>query len=177
MSLAYRSPLDRAYGLAGMTISLASLDALANIVSVSLDTDGPMVAFCNSYYYGYSQSASPKAQWVRLLQNYRIAASLVIGNILSRCLVQPAGTPGIHADPSDMLNEAYRDIAADGRDICQLDVDEIRAFYRDILQSQYRIFSNTRLHPALRSLVATLQEQRTLTGRELAEEMMALHII
>lgn len=175
--LAYRSEADRAYGLAGMTISLASLEALGDVASVSLDAPGPMVAFSTAFFYGSSQSASPKALWQRLLRNYQVASSLVVGNVLARCLVQPSGTPGVQADPTDMLDEAYKGIEADGRDICQLEDDEVRAFYSDTLMRQRRLFANTRLHQPLRTLVDILRERRTLSGREIAEELHYLRIL
>ena len=60
-NLTYQNEDDRAYGLAGMAISLAALDALDNVVFVSLDSDGPMVHFTHSYYLCGSPVLSPKA--------------------------------------------------------------------------------------------------------------------
>ena len=51
LTLHYSNEDDRAYGLAGMAISLAALDAIDRISSVSLDAEGPMVTFSHSYYY------------------------------------------------------------------------------------------------------------------------------
>ena len=44
-NLTYLNEDDRAYGLAGMAISLAAFDAIDRVASVSLDSEGPMVNF------------------------------------------------------------------------------------------------------------------------------------
>ena len=51
ITLAYQNEDDRAYGLAGMTISLAALRAIDRVVRISLDSDGPMVEFSQEYYF------------------------------------------------------------------------------------------------------------------------------
>ena len=51
MTLTYLNEDDKAYGLAGMAISLAALDAIDRVAGVSLDSDGPMVTFSHQYYF------------------------------------------------------------------------------------------------------------------------------
>jgi hypothetical protein len=60
MTLQYKDEEDRAYGLAGMAISLAALDAIDNVTSVSIDTEGPMVTFSEEFYFSGSPTVSPK---------------------------------------------------------------------------------------------------------------------
>jgi hypothetical protein len=49
--LKYKNEDDRCYGLAGMTITLAALDAIDRVVAISLDDDF-MVDFINEYCVG-----------------------------------------------------------------------------------------------------------------------------
>ena len=63
LTLAYLNEDDRAYGLAGMMISLASLRAIDRVAEVSLDSEGPMVEFSHEYYFPGSPSISPKSTW------------------------------------------------------------------------------------------------------------------
>lgn len=169
--LAYRSEEDRCYGLAGMTIALASLEAIDRVVRVSVDEVGPMVLFSNEFYWGGSQSASPKAQWQMLMRNYQITSSLALSNVLARCLVRDKG-----ADPTDMLKALYPAIESDGREYCELEDDEIEQFYDSMLHQSRRIFGNARLHPIVDELARIIAKRRTLTGREIAEELHYLRL-
>ena len=58
LTLKYQNEDDKAYGLAGMAIALAALDALDRVAGVSLDSDGPMVTFSNEFYF----SALPRCR-------------------------------------------------------------------------------------------------------------------
>jgi hypothetical protein len=170
--LAYRNEDDRCYGLAGMAISLATLDAIDRVVEISIDAKGPMVTFSNEFFWGSSQSASPKASWQRLMQNYQITTSLALANVLSRCLIRDKGS-----DPAEMLAELMPVIKAEGREVCELEDDEIHNFYDNTLMRANRIFSNRRIYPVVDELARILARRRTLSGREIAEELHYLRLI
>lgn len=106
------------------------------------------------------------------MRNYQITSTLALSNVLSRCLVRERG-----ADPADMLAALYPVIAQEGREICQLEDDEIRRFYDNSLMKAHRTFGNPRLHPYIDRLAEVITRRRTLSGREIAEELHALHII
>lgn len=169
--LAYRNEDDRCYGLAGMAISLASLDAFDRVVEVSIDAKGPMVVFSNEFFWGASQSASPKAVWQRLMNNYHLTTSLAVSNVLSRCLVRDKG-----ADPAEMLARLKPAIRDEGREVCVLEDDEIEIFYDNTLRSMQRIFSNRRIYPLVDELARILARRRRLSGREIAEELHYLRL-
>ena len=170
--LGYRGEEDRSYALAGMAISLASLDALDRVASVSIDYAGPMVEFTGEFYYGGSPSVSPKATWHRLIDNYRLTSSLAISNVLARCLARDGGT-----DPTDMLNELFPTLRSEGEEICRLEADELDAFISSILSQANRIFGNPRLRNPLTQLAGIIRRERILSGRSLAEEMHYLRLI
>ena len=88
MTLTYLNEDDKAYGLAGMAISLAALDAIDRVAGVSLDSDGPMVTFSHQYYFSGSPSISPKTTWDNLLRNFYITSAMVISNVMSRSMVR-----------------------------------------------------------------------------------------
>lgn len=171
MTLSYSNEDDRAYGLAGMAISLAGLDAIDTVVDISLDADGPMVNFSQEYYYSLSPVVSPKSVWENLIRNFHITASMVVGNVLARSLVR------LHEDlPKDVEREIFAEIEAEGEDTCGLEKDEIEAFYNRILTQHRRIFSNPRLHPAINRLAGIISRRRRLSGLELREEMTYLQL-
>lgn len=172
ITLSYANEDDRAFGLAGMAISIAALDALDRISSITLDTDGPMVTFSNQYYFAVSPSVSPKAVWDNLLRNYQITSTMVLSNVMARSLVRA------HSEvPEEVLAEIRSGIEEEGRNTCELEDDEIEAFYQRMLAYSRRIFANPRVHPAVERFARTISLRRSLTGREIAEEMEMLQLI
>lgn len=173
LTLYYSNEDDRAYGLAGMAIILAALDAMDRVSSVSLDADGPMVTFSHTYYYSGSPSVSPKATWDHLISNLYLTSTMVVGNVLARSLVRM----GEKELPAEALREVRKTIEEEGRDTCSLEPDEIDALYDRTLTVSRRIFGNPRLHPAIKEFANTISRRRTLSGMELADELHLLQLI
>ena len=171
-TLSYLNEDDKAYGLAGMAISLAALDAMDRVAEVSLDTAGPMVTFSNQYYFSGSPSISPKATWDNLLHNYYVTSAMVISNVMARSLVR------LRRDvPSDVMKKIHEEIAEEGRDVCSLEDDEIETIYDKTRSYMGRIFRNPRLHPAIEDFARTLSRRRSLSGNEIIDELRALSLI
>lgn len=171
-ALNYKSEEDRAYGLAGMVIAVASMDAIDRVSMISLDSEGPMVTFSNEFYYPGSQSASPKATWHRLLENFQITSAMAISNVLSRRYVYEHTT-----DIDDMLPPLREAMTLEGKDVCALEEDEIDRVFRNMLSYSQRIFGNRRLSPLIDEFAGILARRRTLTGREIAEELSLLQML
>lgn len=171
ITLNYSNEDDKAYGLAGMTISLASLDAIDKVVGISLDADGPMVTFSQEYYYSLSPAVSPKLVWENLIRNYHITASMVVANLLARSLVRLG-----EEAPKDLLDIVYGEIESEGEETCGLEKDEIAAFYNKIVMQNRRIFGNPRLRPAIADLARTISRRRTLSGLEIRDELSSLQL-
>lgn len=172
LSLQYSNEDDRAYGLAGMAISLAALNAFDRIAEVSLDGDDTMVEFSNEYYFSGSPSISPKSTWDNLVQNFHITASMVISNVMSRSMVR------MHRDvPVEVLGTLHEEILREGRDSCGLEDDEIDALFNRTLNYSRRIFANPRLHPAIDEFARIISRRRTLSGNEIRDELRMLQII
>lgn len=172
MTLAYTNEDDKAYGLAGMAISLAALDAIDRVSSITLDTDGPMVTFSHQYYFSGSPSISPKTTWDNLLHNFYITSAMVMSNVMARSLVR------LREDvPAELMNEIHNEILAEGRDTCSLEDDEIDTLYDKTRTYMGRIFRNPRLHPAINDFAHLLARRRSLSGNEILDELRALSII
>ncbi len=170
--LSYKNEEDRTYGLTGMAVALAYMDALDRVASISLDSDGPMVTFSNEFYYLGSQSASPKAVRRKLTENYQLTSVLAVSNVLSRCYVHE------HISPADELLEPLREaIGAEGKETLDLDDDEIEQVFSRVVSYSRRIFGNLRLHPLIDKFAGTIGRRRTLTGREIAEELEYLRML
>lgn len=172
MTLHYINEDDRAYGLAGMAISLAALDAIDRIADISLDAEGPMVSFSHEYYFSGSPSISPKATWNNLIHNFYITSSMVVSNVMARSLVRLG-----EEVPEALLGSIREEMEAEGIDTCSLEKDEVDRMYMRSLSGMRRIFSNRRLHPAIRQFAGVLSRRRTLTGTEIYDELRALRLI
>lgn len=172
ITLTYLNEDDKAYGLAGMAISLAALDAIDRVAQVSLDAAGPMVTFSHQYYFSGSPSISPKTTWDNLLHNFYITSAMVISNVMARSIVR------LGCDvPQEILDTIHNEIAAEGRDACSLEDDEIDALYDKTRSYMGRIFRNPRLHPAIEEFARTLSRRRSLSGNEILDELRALSLI
>lgn len=171
LTLHYANEDDRAYGLAGMAISLAALDAIDRVVEFSLDADGPMVTFSNEYYFTSAPAVSPKAVWEMLMRNLHITASMVISNVMARSLVR------LNEEiPAEVISEVYDRIAEEGKETCGLEEDEVRSFYDKTYYGQLRVFSNPRLRPAIDELARLFSRRRHLSGMELRDELELLRL-
>lgn len=171
ISLHYSNEDDRAYGLAGMAISAAALDAMDRVAAVSID-DEPMVSFSHAYYFSGSPSISPKTTWENLLQNFQITTAMVISNVMARQMVR------MHREiPQELLDQLHAEIAEEGRESCSLEDDEIDTLFNKTRSYMGRIFRNPRLHPAINDFARTISRRRTLSGREIIDELRTLSLI
>ncbi len=172
LTLTYVNEDDKAYGLAGMAVSLAALDAIDRVASVSLDADGPMVTFSNQYYFSSSPAISPKTVWDNMLHNFYITSAMVISNVMARSLVR------LKQDvPAEISEAVFNQIAEEGRDSCSLEDDEIHTLYDKTRVYMGRIFRNPRLHPAIDEFARTLSRRRSMSGNEILDELRALSLI
>ena len=171
LTLYYSNEDDRAFGLAGMTVSLAALDALDRIVEISLDADGPMVTFSNEYFFSASPAVSPKSVWENMIRNYHITASMLVANVMARSLVRLG-----EEIPDDVRQSIHAEIEAEGRDECGLESDEIDSIFSKILTQNRRIFGNPRLRPAVAELARVISRRRRLSGMEIRDELRFLQL-
>lgn len=171
-SLTYLNEDDRAYGLAGMMVALASLRAIDRVAMVSLDAEGPMVEFSHAYYFSGSPSISPKSTWDNLVQNFHITTSMVVGNVLARTLVRLKENT-----PEEALKTIYRQVELEGKDTCDLEEDEIQQLYNHALNRALRIFRNPRVHPAIDEFAHIISRKRSLSGREILDELHLLELL
>lgn len=172
ITLTYKNEDDRAYGLAGMAVSLAALDALDRVAGVSLDAEGPMVSFSHEFYFSGSPSVSPKATWNMLVENFYITASMVVSNVMARSLVRMK-----REVPDAVIEEVRRAIREEGEDTCALEQDEADAIYRRSATGMRRIFANPRVHPAIDEFARVLSRRREMSGTEIYDELRMLQLI
>ena len=169
--LKYKNEDDRCYGLAGMTITLAALDAIDRVVAISLDDDF-MVDFINEYYFEGSPTVSAKTSWNHILENFHITSAMMISNLMSRRLIYEK-----KEIDREMIDLLYETIAEEGKLSCSLEEDEIRELFEKMLSYSRRIFANRRIYPMVDKFVKTINERRTLSGSEVREELHILQLL
>lgn len=169
--LSYLNEDDRAFGLAGMAISLASLDALDKITEIFLDSEGPMVSFSNEYYFSLSPSVSPKAVWNNLLRNFHLTTTMVMSNVMARSLIRLG-----HEAEDDIFEKLRALVREEGSEICSLDPEESDAIFDKVFLHTRRLFHNPRLHPAVKELAGVISRKRRLSVLELSDELELLRL-
>lgn len=167
----YQNEDDRAYGLSGMVISVASLDALDRITEVHLDSDGPMIKFTSDYYFSSSPSVSPKAVWNNLLHNFHLTTAIVLGNVMARSLVRLG-----REVEEEALENVLNIVREEGEEVCCLESEECDILFDKVLRHSRRLFYNPRLHPAVKELASIISRKRRLSVLELAEALEMLRI-
>lgn len=172
LTLSYLNEDDRAYGLAGMAISLAALDAIDRVAGVSLDAAGPMVRFSHEYYFSGSPSVSPKATWNNLLHNFYITSAMVVSNLMARSMVRLG-----EEVPEELMENVRTEMENEGSETCALEADEVDRLYRKTTTGMRRIFANRRLHPAIDQFARTISLRRELSGMEIIDELRALRLV
>lgn len=169
--LKYSNEDDRAYGLAGMAISIASLDALDRITEIFLDSDGPMVSFTQDYYITFSPRVSPKSVWNTLMTNLQLTTSLVLGNVMARSLVRLGSEAG-----DDVFEEIREVVRQEGMEVCDLEEEEADEIFDKMMRHSRKLFYNPRLQPAVKQLAGVISRRRRLSVIDLAEELEMLRI-
>ena len=172
LTLQYLNEDDRAYGLAGMALTVAALNASELISQISIDTPDAMVSFSHEYYFCGSLSISPKATWSNMIRNFQITSAMAVANLFSRSMVR-LGTPV----PQELLDELHSTIIEEGCDSCALEEDEAEGIYTKVLLYNRRIFGNPRLHPSISDFARTISRRRTLSGREVEDELRMLQLL
>lgn len=172
LTLTYQNEDDKAYGLAGMVISLASLNAMDRVSGVCIDSDGPMVEFSSEYYFPGSQVVSPKSSWDSLVRNFHITTAMVVSNLLARSVVRMKRDA-----PESLMKELYAEVEKEGEETCALEPDEIENLFRNALTRSRRIFMNPRVHPAVDEFARLISRKRSLSGHELVDELRLLQLI
>lgn len=174
IKLTYHNENDKAYGLAGMALSIAALDSSDLITGISIDAedDSLMVEFSQQYYFGCFPSGTPKTIWQNTLRNFQVTSAMTLANIYARSLVRLQTNI-----PAKLLEKVHSTIIDEGINTCCLDEDEAEDIYQRMLSYNRRIFGNPRLKPAITAFADIISRRRSLTCNEIEEELRQLQLL
>ncbi len=80
----YIDDVDRAYGAAGMAISLVIYDGDSLLYSINLDADDPhdIMEMSPDFFFAGNPVVSAKAAWTQIVNNFSIGVSMLIANLM-----------------------------------------------------------------------------------------------
>ena len=169
--LRYADDTDRAYGVAGMAISLVLWDGEPLLASASLDRAvGSALDFTPAFGFSGNPRYTASLAWRQLLKQYEMVTAMIMGNALCRAYVgssQPLS--------SAMGFELLDAIRAEGREACSLDDDEIDIIFNKTHRYLDRVFAHSGVSTLARSLADNLLTRRTMTASEVFDILAELN--
>lgn len=156
----YRDELDKCYGIAGMSVALAILDAENMLIGVTLDGDGlDCINMVPQYYAVGNPLLTPSSVWQDVFQRFQITLGMTIADTMCRKMVLDKGVV------DKKLRKSLLDAACEeGKTSCQLEGDEVEHIFDKYFQYMLQTFKNRDVHTAISSMVDKLQAQRSLSG-------------
>ena len=169
----YRDELDKSYGVAGMALGLAVLEANNLFTSVTLDAEGPgCIQFTPEFFFAGNPRLSPRGAWKYILGHYRISVGLAVANALCRRMV-------LDNDKVDnkLRDELFNAAYEDGRDYCNLERDEVEPIFDEAFDNMMRLFSNSQVRKAMDTFADALQQRRTLSHIDVTDILQQMNLV
>lgn len=163
----YADETDKAYGLAGMAISLVAWDAEEWLTAIDIDAPADSaLEMTSEFYMTLAPRVGAKAVWEQASKRFRLTAAMTVANVSCRemSLRNHGSLPG------DLDSELRELLADEGAYLCGYEPDEVSRLYGQVLNYCSRLFG----HPGVRSLAAKLAS-RIIEARRLdSPEVFAL---
>ena len=169
----YRDELDKSYGVAGMALGLAVLEADNLFTSITLDAEGPgCIQFTPEFFFAGNPRLSPRGAWKYILGHYRISVGLAVANALCRRMV-------LDNDKVDnkLRDELFNAAYEDGRDYCNLERDEVEPIFDEAFDNMMRLFSNSQVRKAMDAFADALQQRRTLSHIDVTDIVQQMNLV
>ena len=169
----YRSDDDKCYGVAGMAVGLSIFDATELFNSVTVDADGlDCVQFTPEFYFAGKPRLNAKEAWQELFSHYQITVGLVIANTMCRKMILDHGVVD-----RKLRNSLFAAMCDEGKEMCQLEKDEVETIFDRYFSHLMRIFSDRNMGHAIEQLAKQLKEHRTFSRVEITDLLRQLSII
>lgn len=161
---------DKCYGLTGMVISMNVFDSSEMLREITLDSDkSESISFTPDFFFNSNPRYSARIAWNEMLKQYQLFTGLVLGNILCRYNVKRKQ----RLTPS-LLSEIKKLVEEEGRDVCQLDEDEIEVVFTKTYNYLSDIYDSYQIKTLSDRFVSVIKRRRTMSGNEVLEELQIL---
>ena len=161
----YRDEIDKCYGVAGMSVALAVLDAEEMLAGVTLDGEGlDCITMVPQYYAVGNLLLSPTSAWQDVFQRFQITLGMTIADAMCRKMLHDKGVV------DKKLRKTLLDAACEeGRLSCQLESDEVEHIFDKYYQYMLQAFKNRNVHAVIGTMVKRLQADRSLSNCDVLE--------
>lgn len=168
--LKYTDDTDRTFGVAGMAIALVLWDGEPMLASINIDNPaGSSIQFSPAFGFAGNPRITASLAWRELLKQYELSTAMILGNAMCRSYV------GLSRPVTSATTAALRAIIRDeGREVCQLDDDEIEMVYNKTYRYLDRVFSHAGVAHVARDFAGRLASRRSMTASEVFEALSAL---
>jgi hypothetical protein len=169
----YRSDDDKCYGVAGMAVGLSIFDATHLLNSVSVDADGlDCIDFTPEFYFAGNPRLNAKEAWQELFSHYQITIGLVIANTMCRKMILDHGVID-----RKLRNSLFNALCDEGKDMCDLEKDEVQPIFDRYYSHLMRIFSDHEMCRAIERLAKELKQHRTFSRVEITDLLRQFSIM
>ncbi|MDE6207208.1 MAG: hypothetical protein K2M55_05320 [Muribaculaceae bacterium] len=169
MNLQYRSERDKAYGLAGMTVTLVALNGEEYLRELDLDApDADAFVFENVYALKANPRMSAKVVWQQTLRDLRLMTSLSLGNIHCRRVLLDSRRPD-----RDEMQAVADALAADAAEHLGFDVDEAYELFNATNRYAMSLFNHDGVQAIAQAFADRLIEQRHIAAVDAFEFLAA----
>lgn len=169
--LRYRDETDRAYGIAGMAISLVLWDGEPYLASLSLDNPvGSSIEFTPIFGFNGNPRLTASLAWRELLKQFELSVAMIMGNVICRSYL--GSSTSLSADKTSALRDVVR---SEGKEFCSLDDDESDIVYNKTYRYLDRVFSHSGVSGLVEELAGSLKLRRRLSASEVFEILSALN--
>lgn len=170
MNLQYANDRDKAYGVAGMVVTLTALDGEKYLSLLDLDAAGShCLELDNRYGMRGNPRMSAKIVWEQTLEELRLFVSMAIGNIVCRRLLIDNRQP-----TTDELKALRSALEADAGEHLGLDADEADAMFDNCHRYAVSLFRHDGICRVTHSFAQTLTEKRKIQAIEAIEILASL---
>ena len=166
--LRYTDEADKSNGIAGAVIALYACDGEQCIARISLEDGENALDFAPEAFYVCNPRFSAKIAWTQLMRDFQFFSGLFFGNVICRHRLS-------NRSLSQEAMEALREIVySQGRDRCELDDDELEAWFNKDLLYYQRLFNHPTVLDAAQTLARNLRAQRRMTAGDVLEYLSRL---
>ncbi|MDE6121329.1 MAG: hypothetical protein K2F63_06025 [Muribaculaceae bacterium] len=168
--LRYAGDKDKAYGLAGMAVSLVALDGEEYLAGIYIDRE-PSEAFALDRVFGLKGNPrmSAKILWEQAVKELRLSASVALGNLVCRRYL--LDRKGVGRDETEAIRRAVRQEASQH---CELDFDEADRIFDHCLSYADRLFRHSGVQSVATGFADHILSRRSMTASEALELLASL---
>lgn len=170
--LKYTNETDRAYGLAGMAISLVAWDVEDWLESINLDAPADEgIRLSDEYYLHLAPGVGAKAVWEQSLKRFQITVAMTVANVVCRRFINQ-NCNSLPKSIDEILCSLLSDEAAE---TCALEADETNRIYRKSIHYCIQLFSHPGIIELTHSLVKLILRERKLIANDILEILAPLN--